>query len=49
MKKKIVLVSSYKTCFNIYSNFIRIKYKYHYFNGNVRYTDAGTSGGHHKK
>jgi hypothetical protein len=25
-------VSSYKTCFNINSNFIRIKYEYHYFN-----------------
>ena len=31
-----VLVSSYKTCFNINSKFIRIKYKYHYFNRNVR-------------
>ena len=34
--KNLVLVSSYKTCFNINSNFIRIKYKYHYFNRNVR-------------
>ena len=36
IKKNLVLVSSYKNCFNINSNFIRIKYKYHYFNRNVR-------------
>ena len=36
IKKKLVLVSSYKTCFNINSKCIRIKYKYHYFNRNVR-------------
>ena len=35
IKINLVLVSSYKTCFNINSNFIRIKYKYHYFNRNV--------------
>ena len=35
-KENLVLVSSYKTCFNINSNFIWIKYKYHYFNWNVR-------------
>jgi hypothetical protein len=29
-------MSSYKTCFNINCNFIRTKYKYHYFNRNVR-------------
>ena len=29
-------MSSYKTCFNINSDFIRIKYEYHYFNRNVR-------------
>ena len=29
-------MSSYKTCFNINSNFIRKKYKYHYFKRNVR-------------
>ena len=28
-------MSSYKTCFNINNNFIRIKYKYHYFNRDV--------------
>jgi hypothetical protein len=28
-------MSSYKTCFNINSNFIRIKYENHYFNRNV--------------
>ena len=28
-------MSSYKTIGNINSNFIRIKYKYHYFNGNA--------------
>ena len=38
IKKNLVLVSSYKNCFNINSNFIRIKYKYHYFNRNCPIT-----------
>ena len=37
-KTNLVLVSGYKTCFNINSNFIRIKYKYHYFNRNCPIT-----------
>jgi hypothetical protein len=32
----IIKASSYKTCFNINNNLIRIKYTYHYFNRNVR-------------
>jgi hypothetical protein len=37
-------VSSYKTCFNINSNFIRIKYKYHYFDRMGGRRDGGMGG-----